>query len=227
MRCASAADHVHRAAALRALGSELHLAIDQRIKRVVAAEADAGARMELGAALANDDVAGFDGLAAVQLDAEVFRVGVAAVPRGTYALFVCHGGFSLLVTGADAGHFDFGVVLPVAHLLAMVLAAAEFHDAHLVGTAVAAHLGGDAGACDVRGTDRDGFTFADQQHLVEGDRGIGLGIQFLDAKDFALHHAVLATAGENDCVHGYGSLVLSLFWVDRANSDALEPAILA
>src|SRR6185312_9134006 len=43
---------------LRALHRELHLAVDQREQGVVTAEADAGARMELGAALTHDDVAG-------------------------------------------------------------------------------------------------------------------------------------------------------------------------
>src|SRR6185437_10825789 len=65
---ASARDHVHRALALGALDGKLHLAIDQREQGVVAAQPDADARMELGAALADDDVAGFDGLAAEQLD---------------------------------------------------------------------------------------------------------------------------------------------------------------
>jgi hypothetical protein len=73
---------------------KLHLAVDEREQGVVATEADAGARMELGAALADDDVAGFDGLAAEDLDAEVLRVGIAAVARGAYALFVCHDCFS-------------------------------------------------------------------------------------------------------------------------------------
>ena len=46
-------------------------------------------------------------------------------------------------------------MLPVAHLLAEVLAAAEFDDADLVGAAVGAHLGGDAGAGDGRRAHRD------------------------------------------------------------------------
>jgi hypothetical protein len=37
--------------------------------------------MELGAALADDDVAGFNSLAALHLHAEVFRVGIATVAR--------------------------------------------------------------------------------------------------------------------------------------------------
>src|SRR5690606_3525223 len=68
-------DDVHRAALLRALGGELHLAIDQREQRVVAAQADAIAGVELGATLADDDVAGLDGLAAVDLHTQVLRVG--------------------------------------------------------------------------------------------------------------------------------------------------------
>src|SRR5690348_10323720 len=84
-------DDADGAALLRALGRELDLAVDQREQGVVAAEADAHARVELRAALANDDVARVDGLAAVQLHAQELRVGVAAVARGTYALFMCHG----------------------------------------------------------------------------------------------------------------------------------------
>src|SRR5690606_355317 len=90
-------NHADRAALLRTLGGELDLAVDQREQRVVATEADARTRMELGTALADDDVAGLDGLAAVDLHAQVLRVGVAAVARGTYALFMCHGCFSLLL----------------------------------------------------------------------------------------------------------------------------------
>src|SRR5690606_23566119 len=49
---------------------------------------DAG--VEVGAALADEDLAGLDGLAAVALDAEVLRVGGAPGAGGACALFVCH-----------------------------------------------------------------------------------------------------------------------------------------
>src|SRR6185312_8771571 len=81
---------VDETAVLVAADSELDLAVDQREQRMVATQADAIARMELGAALAHDDVAGFDGLATVDLDAEVFRVRIATVAAGTYAFFMCH-----------------------------------------------------------------------------------------------------------------------------------------
>jgi hypothetical protein len=54
---------------LGALDGELHGAFGQREQGVVLADADVFARVEFGAALANDDVAGEDELAAVALDA--------------------------------------------------------------------------------------------------------------------------------------------------------------
>ena len=62
-----------------ATGAELDRAGDEREQRVVAAAADAVAGVEVGAALADDDLAGVDDLAAEALDAEALGVGVATV----------------------------------------------------------------------------------------------------------------------------------------------------
>ena len=62
-----------------AAGAELDVPADEREQRVVVATADAGAGVEVGAALADDDLAGVDELAAEALDAEALGVGVAAV----------------------------------------------------------------------------------------------------------------------------------------------------
>src|SRR5690606_20013403 len=116
-------NHADGATLLRTLDRELHLAVHQGEQGVVTAEADAGTRMELGAALAHDDVAGADGLATENLHAEVLRVGVATVARGAYALFMCHDLLSLLAAATgDAGDLDFGVVLTVTLALHVVLA---------------------------------------------------------------------------------------------------------
>src|SRR5690606_38693897 len=166
-----------------------------------AAQADARTGVELGAALADDDVAGLDGLAAVHLHAEVLRVGVAAVAGRTTSLLVCHDCFSLLAATGDAGDLDFGVVLPVSHLLAMVLAAAELDDADLVGAAVADDLRGDGGALE-RVADLDAVAVAEHEHVVERDLVAGLVLaEQLDAERLALHHAVLLAAGDQNCVH--------------------------
>src|SRR5690348_14032433 len=67
----------------------LHVALDQREKRVIAPDADPGASLDLRAALADEDRAGVDQLAAVDLHPEHLRVGVAPVARRAAALFVC------------------------------------------------------------------------------------------------------------------------------------------
>ena len=66
------------------------LPVDQREQRVVAATADALAGVEVGAALADDDLARVHVLAAEALHAEPLGVGVAAVAAGRRALLVCH-----------------------------------------------------------------------------------------------------------------------------------------
>src|SRR5882724_7676621 len=86
----SALGDADRATAFFALDAELHRAINQGEQGVIAAEADAGARMKLGAALANDDVAGIHGLSAVNLHPEVFGVRIAAVTGTAASFFMCH-----------------------------------------------------------------------------------------------------------------------------------------
>ena len=73
------------------LALELHVPIDDGEDRVIAAEADVGARLPAGAALAEDDVAGDDGLAARLLDAEAPAFGIAAVAGRAASFFMCHG----------------------------------------------------------------------------------------------------------------------------------------
>src|SRR4029453_3915149 len=74
-----------------ALVLELHDALDERVDRVVRADADVAARVPLGAALPDDDVAGDDALAAKLLDAAVLRVAVTPVPRRADTFLMSHG----------------------------------------------------------------------------------------------------------------------------------------
>src|SRR5262249_384295 len=60
-------------------GTELNATVDQREQGMVLGQADIGARVPLGAALARDDVAGEHVLAAENLQAEPLTVRVAAV----------------------------------------------------------------------------------------------------------------------------------------------------
>src|SRR6266481_2439186 len=65
-------------------------AVDQREEGVVLAHADILAAMELGAALADDDVAGPHVLAAELLDAEAAPFRITAVARAAACLLVSH-----------------------------------------------------------------------------------------------------------------------------------------
>ena len=76
---------------------------------VVVSDAHVLARMELRAALAHDDRAGGDGLAAVRLETTALRVAVAAVASCALTLLMCH-------LRLDRLNPDAGVPLPVALL---------------------------------------------------------------------------------------------------------------
>src|SRR5690606_40698836 len=103
------------------LGAELDGTGGQREQGVVLATADVVTGVELRAALADEDLARVDELAAEALDAEALGVGVAAVPGGAGTLLRCHGEacFRVVRTGArgpgllDAGDLDPGQLLAV------------------------------------------------------------------------------------------------------------------
>src|SRR5205807_9450179 len=78
------------AAAVLAHALEDDLAVDQGEEAVVAGLTDAHAGLDMRAALADDDRAHGHDLAAVRLDAQLLRVGVAAVAGGAAALLVRH-----------------------------------------------------------------------------------------------------------------------------------------
>lgn len=69
---------------------EHDLTVGQREQRVVLAHADIDAGMELGAALADENVAGQNGFTAIALDAQTLGMGIATVFGAAYAFFRCH-----------------------------------------------------------------------------------------------------------------------------------------
>lgn len=70
-------------------------AIGQGEERVVASHTYVLTGMETGAALAYDDVAGDDALAAELLDSEALRSAVASVFTGSLSFFMGHGSLFL------------------------------------------------------------------------------------------------------------------------------------
>src|SRR5205807_6752733 len=73
-----------------ALPVERDHAIGESKQRVVLAAADVKTRVVLGAALADDDAAGADGLAAVDLHAQPLAVRLAAIADGTLTFLMRH-----------------------------------------------------------------------------------------------------------------------------------------
>src|SRR5437667_1534482 len=193
----------HRLTILRALDGIAHFAIDQCEQRVIAADADVGAGMKLGATLADDDRAGRNGLATEHLHAEHLRLGVAAVPGGTAAFFLCHGS-GLLECGSSGVHradFDLGEVLAMTLPLLVVLATTHLEDAHLVMPALSQDFGHHARARHQGSPDLQVSAVTDSQHLVDRDllANIRSNLFYLDL--FAGGNLVLFAAGFYDRVH--------------------------
>src|SRR6185503_4231502 len=180
---------------LDALLPILHTARHLGKQGVFGAGADVVAGPINSAALTHQDVAGQHLLAAELLEAEPLRLGFAAVLGTAACLFVCHDVLSLkmMIAGSadDAGDLHFRIVLAVRALPQVVLAAAEFDDAHLVALAVALHGRDDFTAAQERRADLDAVALPDQQHLVEFDVGARLGGELFHAKDRAFADSIL------------------------------------
>jgi hypothetical protein len=73
--------------------AELNRACYECEESVIAASANACTRVEVGSALADNDFASLDDLAAIALNPEVLGVRVASVASGRRSLFMCHVAF--------------------------------------------------------------------------------------------------------------------------------------
>src|SRR5476651_2403072 len=82
--------HAHHVLAFLALDREHNLTGDFRKQGVVLAHADVRPRVHAGAALADDDAACGDQLAAERLHPEALGLRVAAVPGTAACFLVCH-----------------------------------------------------------------------------------------------------------------------------------------
>src|SRR3954451_10567810 len=179
--------------------TELDGAGGGREQRVVAAPADVEARMEVGAALPDEDLAGLDDLAAEPLHTQPLRVGVTPVAGGRGALLVCHGG---LLPGLDAGDPQRAERLTVALPLVVAGLVAELVNDDLGTLAVLDDLGGDPGAGQRGrvGGHRTGVVH--EQHGGQRHRLARSGRDLVDLQRVADGDAVLMAAGADDRVHG-------------------------
>ena len=190
---------------------------------MVASATDVQSGMEMGAALADENVAGRDFFTAEPFHAEPLRLRVASVAGTTACFFMCHS----ILSSFDPGDLDPGIVLPVPGLAAVVLAALEFDDADLVAPAVLEHCCGDGGPFDNGGADFDGITIAQHQDFGKFDFVTRRGINALDVELVALADPVLLAAGFNNVVHKILSIARRRGVRERAilrNSPALHKA---
>ena len=89
----------------------------------------------------------------------------------------------------------------MALTLTVALFGGVLEDADLLALAVLHHGSVHAGALHHGGAEGGAVAVEDSQDLVEGDLGVGLGLQLFDEEGVALGHLVLLSAGLNNCVH--------------------------
>src|SRR6185437_5425359 len=129
-------EHVHLDLAAAPL-AERDDAIAGGEEGVVATDSDVLAGVHLGAALADQDVARQDLLAAEALDAEAPAVRIAAVTRRTACFFMCHRIAPVaLGSGDDLFDLDHRQVLTVTVLAPRILAAALLEDDQVLAAAL-------------------------------------------------------------------------------------------
>src|SRR5690606_33841266 len=189
------------------LRAELHRPGGEGEQRVVTAPADQVARVELGAALPNQNLASVNNLAAEALHTETFRLGVAAVPRAGRTLLVSHG--ERLLPSPDPGHLDPGQQLTVPLALVVTGLGLELVNADLRPLDV---LGDLAGHRDLGQLCRVGHQLVtvDEEHRRQRHRIAGRAGKLLNLDHVALGNLVLFAAGLDDRVHGTRTPVVDL-----------------
>ncbi len=154
---------------------------------VVAAEADAFTGSPFGAALADDDVAGDDLLAAVFFDTEAFAAAVATVFDGTLTFLVSHisrevgGGWGRSL-GSDVDGLDLEAShgAAVAFGAVVAFAALVFEVGDLVSAELFEDSGFDGSAADEGVPDAEAAFVAVEEDIAEGDGGADFCVEFFD-----------------------------------------------
>src|SRR5699024_10261400 len=125
---------------------------------VVAADADALTRMDVGAALTDQDVAGQNVLTVAALHAQTLGLGITAVFGRTYAFFVCHCCCTSLAVDRGDLHLGVGLTMTLADHAALLGTIGQ--DVQLLALAVLDDLGDDRSAVHQRGADLDSALLA-------------------------------------------------------------------
>src|SRR5471030_871755 len=170
-------EHVHLDLAA-APGTERDEAVGGGEEGVVATDTDILARVHLGTALADQDVARHDLLAAEALHAEAASVGIAAVTRRAACFFMCHRTAPVALLGDDLFDLDHRQILTMTVLAPRILATALLEDDQVFAAALlhdrADNLGaGNGGLADL---------VAHHQDVGELDLGAGFALETLNGE---------------------------------------------
>ncbi len=176
---------------------ELHHAALEGEEGEVAPASDIAAGEKFLPALADEDVAGDDRLAAEFFHAEALADAVASVLDASLSFFMGHGGRCLEF---DVRDFDAGEFLAVADRAVVAFAAAELEGDDFRGLALLDDLGGDLRALDQRSADLHAGVVGREEDLVECGGLAGLDVEQLDVNDVAGLDAELPAACLDDCV---------------------------
>jgi len=173
---------------------EPDVAVDQSENRVITAEADVFSRQEFCAALADNDIAGKNHLAAKSLYAETFADAVAAVLNAALSFFVSHGlGFFGFGAAGDAFNLHPREFATVTDSAVITFAALVFERDDLFVFALFDNFGRDLSAI------ADLATVNVHQHFERG-RFARLNVQKIDVDCVAFRDAILPTASFDNCV---------------------------
>src|SRR5699024_9405638 len=91
----------------------------------------------------------------------------------------------------------------MAHAASTVLFGTIGDDVQLLALAILDDLGGNGSALHNGSAHLDRALLAHSEDLIELHFGVSFSVQLLDVDDVALLHAVLLTAGNDDCVHKF------------------------
>src|SRR5206468_3722109 len=141
---------------------EHDLAVGQREQGPVAPGADVAAGDEFGAALADDDAARRDELAAKTLHAQPFADAVAPVANTALTFLMCHN-----LSKFDFAYLDAGQFLPMPDRLMITFAAFHLEGQLLVSPKMFDHVPHHTGAGHDGSADRDFAVVVDEQHAAE------------------------------------------------------------
>ena len=177
---------VHAAAVL----VELHLAVHERKERPIAARADIFARDELAAALAHDDAARADDLAAKFFHAKPFADAVAPVADAALTFFMCH-----KVLSVDRRDFHHSQFLTMTDGLVITFAAFHLEREFLFAALVLDDIRHDGRAADGGRADGELAAVVDEQHAVKRERFARLDFKAFDLQRVARSDAILFASG--------------------------------